>query len=359
MPDAVPAAAAPKKRRRRMAERVETPFYQHFLLPLTFGIYQLLRGMLDRMSPRHVYLFARGFAAAAWLMSSRHRQRAVRNLEIAYGPRFTPEQRHRIARRVVDHFFMSTMDAVLIPRLAASGRWRNVVDLTPEQERALDELQAHQGPVAFHTAHLGSWEMSAALAGFIGKKLNFVYRPLEHPQVDAELRKIRTVFGNEVFAKKGALRGYMRTLRDNGWLGVIADQNAGTGAAFLDFFGVAASTEVRHFPLYMKFKPRVITLFTVRDGNNYRFRMEGPFETAVNPAADPNAEAMRLGQWYLDRVREVADRHPEQYLWTHKRYTSRPAGAPSLYNNPGQPLDPAVLAAQPKAPIPPSSWTME
>ncbi len=344
------------KRKLNTAEKVKTPFYRWFVLPVTYGIYRVMRSLLDRLSPNQVYSVARFFAAIAWHTSSHHRGRVIRNLELAYGDRFTPSERHKIARRVLDHFFMTTMDLVLVPRLLGGDKWRNVVDMTPEQESQLRELASYDGPVVFHTGHMGSWEMGGALPNLFGKTMHFVYRPLEHPQVDQDVRRLRTVAGNQVFAKQGALRGYTRTLKEGGWLGVIADQNAGHEAAYLDFFGVAASTEVRFFPLYQRFNTRMVAAFVIRQGNQFRFTMEGPFEVKINREADPKEEAMRLGQWYLDQVRAMAEKYPEQYLWTHKRYGARPAGIPHLYNDLFKPIDPAILKAQPIPPVMPVSW---
>lgn len=350
----------PRKRKRKsMRERVQTPLYQNFVLPFTYGIYRLLMLMVDRMSPSQVYVFARGMAMVAWWLSGHHRGRVLRNIEIAYGDRFSEKQRLALAKRVMANFFMTVFDLAILPRYRADGTWRHLIDMTPEQEAALEELMAHEGPVVFHTGHLGSWEFAGGVPGMFGKKLNFVYRPLEHPQVDADVRRMRTVHGNEVFAKNGALRGYTRTLRDGGWLGVIADQNAGEGCAFLDFFGLAAATEVRYFPLYQRFKPRCVTIFVLRDGNRFHFKMVGPFETEVRPDADMVEESMRLAQWYIGCVEQVAREHPDQYLWTHKRYARRPVGVPGVYDGLFKPIDPAVIAAQPKAPIPPLDWKAE
>ncbi len=340
-----------KKRRKKTLEKIETPLYQYFLLPLSYGFFKLIVLMVERITPAQTYLFARSLALLSWGLSSAHRKRAWRNLEIAYGKRFDLATRKKIAREVVQHFFLTVFDVLLLPRYFTGEKWRQVLKMSPEQEKQLQSLGKHKGPVAFHTGHLGSWEVSAMLATLFKRKLHFVYRPLDHPDVDRDLKKYRTLFGYEAHAKVGALKGYVRALRQNDWLGVIADQNAGRYASYLNFFGVAASTETRYFKLYQRFAPRVVTTFAIREGFSFRFHLEGIFETTPDPEADPEEEALRIGQWYLDCIEEVAKKYPAQYLWTHKRYASRPAGVPSLYSDPDKPLDPSLLTAQPKAPF--------
>jgi len=352
-------AATKPKRRMSTRDRAETPLFKWFVLPVTFGIYKLLLTLVNRLSPSQAYAMARGCATLSWWLSRSHRGRVLRNLELAYGDRFSPKERMRVARRVLENFFMTVFDLAIIPRFQHEGDWRQIVDITDDQLAALEELASHDGPVVFHTGHLGSWEFAGALPGLMGKKVSFVYRPLDHPQVEADVKRIRTLFGQTVFPKQGAFRSYTRVLRDGGWLGVIADQNAGEGCAYLDFFGVPAATEIRYFPLYQRFKPKIVCMFALRDGNNFRFRVVGPFVGEVRPEADMVEEAIRLGNWYMGCVEHVAREFPEQYLWTHKRYARRPAGVPSLYQGLFKPIDPAVLAAQPKTPIPPETWKVE
>lgn len=338
---------------------MQEPLFRDFLMPLVTGIFTLLQLAIERMEPRHVYTLMHVCSLLAWYGSPRHANRTIRNIELAYGDRFTPEQRRAIGRNVVRHFFCTCADTMLLPRVYFGGRWRETLYLTDDQYARMQSLAGHDGPVAFHTGHMGCWEFAAGLAGCLGRKLALVYRPLEIPGIDEKLRNLRTVFGNEAYPKHGALRGYTRTLRAKGWLGVIADQNSGKRAAFLDFFGLPVSTEVSYFPLYQRYKPRVAALFVIREGFEFKFHLEGPYETHVNPDAPPLEEALRLGQWYIKCIENVARRYPEQYLWTHKRFTSRPPGAPSLYDDLGQPVDPASVAAQPRAPIAPADWAAE
>ena len=348
-------AATGKKRKKK----AEAPLYRYLIRPVTFALFTLLRGACWILPPAVIYLAARTVVWIGWQCSASRRRIVNRNLEIAFGDRYTTDERKGIARRSAQHFILSLLDLLILPRFYTGERWRDIVEMTPEQESFLAKLPAREVPLAFHTAHFGSWEFGPAILGLLGVKVSMVYRPLDFPRVDAEIGRLRCSAGNEVCPKEGALRGYVRTLRKNGCLGVIADQNAGRDGAFLSFFGVPVSTEVRHFALYRRFNARACAAFIERVGFQFKFRLRGVFEIALDPTADEATEAMRVGQWYNDCLQQVIEDAPDQYAWLHRRFRSRPAGAPSLYDNLDQPLDRTLLKKQPSEPILPPHWQQD
>lgn len=332
-----------------------TALFKYFVIPVTTFLFRGIARLMGVLPPRGVYAVARSFGLLIWYAGAKRRKIAIRNLEIAFGDEYSPKERRRIARRSVQHFSMTAFDVFLLPRYRGDD-WRARVTFTDEQKATLDRLAAHTGPVAFHNAHMGSWEFSTGVANYMGKTLGVVYRPLEFAPIDEEIRRLRTSQGVRAYAKKGALKGYLKTLKNNEWLGVIADQNAGRNAAFVDFFGVPASTEASYFPLYFRFDTLACAGFAIREGFDFRFRIDGLYTTAIDRSADPLDESMRLAQWYMACVENAVRKHPEQHNWMHKRWRSRPNGAPSLYENLGKPLDRRLLQQQPEAPIRPAKW---
>lgn len=346
----------PPKARRKRQRLTDTALFRYVIGPLVFVVYKGCQLICNIMPATVVYGFGRLLGLIGWYASSRRRGVAMRSLEIAFGDDYTIKERRRIGRQSFQHFMLTAMDVLRVPAIHRKGLWRQVVAMTPEEEAFAKGLADHDGPVAFHTAHMGSWEIASGLAAWSGSPCGVVYRPLDIPQLDAEVRRLRAAAGITLHPKRGALRGYVRTLRSNHWLGVIADQNAGSGGAFLNFFGVAASTQISYFPLYQRFQPRIVAVFLLRDGFKPRFHFSKFYTATCDPEANDLAEAMRLGQWYMDSLEDAVRLNPEQYCWAHTRWRSRPHGAPKLYENLGEPLAPGVLAAQPAAPIPPAKW---
>ena len=342
------------KRRFKTSRLKKTAIFRYFVMPLATVWFIGFSFVMKRLPPRCIYWSGRFFGLIVWMSSAKRRNIALRNLEIAFGNGYTVKERRRIARRSVQHFCITALEVFLLPRYVGDA-WMKRVNLTDEQREKFNIMAAHKGPVALHTGHMGSWEFSTGIINYTRRPLAAVYRPLELPAADREIRCLRMSQGIKVYAKKGALRGYVKTLKNNEWLGVIADQNAGSDAEFVNFFGVPAATEAGYFTLYSRFDTLICSFFMIRDGFRFKYSLEGLCLTKIEREADPAAEKMRLAQWYMNCLEKVVRAHPEQYNWLHRRWRSRPAGVPSLYKNLGQPLDPKVLKSQPPAPLPRSS----
>jgi KDO2-lipid IV(A) lauroyltransferase len=354
--DGSPATPRLVRTRRKTAAAVRTPLYRYLITPVVVLLFRVVQLGCRVLPPAWVYLATRGVALVVWHASSERRQFLLRNLDIALGDKYSVAERRRIGRQSVQHFLLTVMDLFLAPQHYLTGRWREFIEITPEQQQYIETLKQHPGPVAFFQGHCGSWEVGHAIAGLCGGQLALIYRPLEVPQIEAEVARRRGIFGNPVLPKKGALRGYLRMLRQNGWVGVIADQNAGRQGGFVSFFGVPVSTEIQHFQLFQRFPTRLCAIFVQRDGFRFRFRIRAFHQTEIRHDTDEHTEAMRLAQWYMDCVQRMAEESPEQYDWMHRRFRTRPPGAPSLYENLTQPLNRNLLRAQPPTPIPAANW---
>lgn len=340
-------------------ERMQAlPRWQQVMFTFSWYLLFPILWLLMRIGPSIAYPLARGIGNLVWLLSPKHRAKAVRNLEIAFGAELSDSERERIARASFRHFGYSFMDALMVPHLAAQGL--DDVTLGPT-DRLMELMRIHRASPssAFHIGHFGSWEVGCAMAGMIGLPLHLVYRPIDHPYLDTLVRRMRSWFGQHTHARKGALQGYRHALSSGEVLGVIADQNGGDFAAFVPFFRTLASTEVSYFPLYRRYKTRAFFVAMVREGESFRFRILGPWLAPQDKWRDLDAheEAMRMGRWYMECLERAIREAPEQYLWVHSRYKSRPGReGPSLYADLGLPLDEAILVQRGNTPLLPVSW---
>ncbi|MFW6413723.1 MAG: lysophospholipid acyltransferase family protein [Verrucomicrobiota bacterium] len=344
-----------EKRRFKSSKLNKNRIYRITAVPLLVLTFKIFKGIITALPVRAVYRLGKILGLVAWYASKRRRRIAERNLEIAFGDDYNRKERRTIARKSMQHFCLTALDVFLLPRYKGE-KWRDIVHLTEEQDEQLQSLAQHPGTVALHTGHLGSWETCSGVAAVSRRKLAIVYRALDIPAIDAEVRKLRTQAGHRAYEKSGALKGYIQSLKNNEWLGIIADQNAGSGAAFLSFFNVPAATEVSYFPLLLRFNTRIVAFFAIRNGFNFNFHCHGFYEITPSKTTDRREESLRLGQWYNDCIEEVVRQHPEQYCWVHRRWKSRPEHAPGLYDNIDQPLSPEVLQEQPASPINPRKW---
>lgn len=126
-------------------------------------------------------------------------------------------------------------------------------------------------------------------------------------------------------AKKD-VRGLLRTLLQGGVVAYSADQNFTYQSAFVPFFGIPAATLTATPDLARRGKAVVLPFWFHRGGDGrYRLRLEPQWSGW--PSNDPAADAAR----YMSELEQVVRQHPEQYLWVHRRFKTRPPGEADVY----------------------------
>ncbi len=186
-------------------------------------------------------------------------------------------------------------------------------------------LRAGRG-VLVATGHLGNWELSAFAHALITGPMNVVVRPLDNPLIDRIIQRRRELSGNTSISKRDIARPILKALEANQAVGMLLDHNwsADTGV-FVDFFGKEACTGTGFAKLAARSGAVVIPGFALWNESEKRhvLRFYPPVPVTGDAARD-TAEV----QAALERIiRE----HPEQWLWIHRRWKTRPAGEASLY----------------------------
>jgi Kdo2-lipid IVA lauroyltransferase/acyltransferase len=188
-------------------------------------------------------------------------------------------------------------------------------------------IRAGRG-VLFATAHLGNWELSAFAHALFRSPMEVVVRPLDNPLIDALVERRRALSGNRPIAKQEAARAILKALKANQAVGILIDQNSAPEAGvFVDFFGVPACAPVGFAKLAARSGAAVIPGFALWSEQERRYVLR--FYPAVPMTGDAASDTQAI-QTQLERViRE----YPEQWLWIHRRWKTRPTGAPSLYES--------------------------
>jgi len=256
-----------------------------------------------------------------WIMP-RHRQRARDHLRLAYGARISDRQIDRLALQSMQQLTMMAMESLFTPRLINEWTWSRYVRLRGT-DRALDLLLSGRGAILL-TGHYGNWELVGFTLAALGFPLVAVMRPFDNPHLNRLLVEVRAKRGLRLLYKKGATRSAGDVLVSGGVLGFIADQNAGRKGEFVDFFGRKASTYKSIALLAMQYRVPVIV--------GYARRLSGRFEYEVgcNRVIEPAEWAGRddplhwITQEYTRAIESFVREAPEQYLWMHRRWKSRP-----------------------------------
>lgn len=253
---------------------------------------------------------------------------ARRNLEIAF-PEMTAAERERIAvgtfeslgRHLgfVSHFKKFKHEDI-----------RELVEVVGREH--FDRAHAEGRGVLFFTGHFGSWEVFNLLPPAFGFGMNILVRRIDNPLVENYVDKMRTRFGSVTLDKTRAARTMFRVLENGELLGILADLNVQEKeGVFVDFFGVPASTTTSIAKLALKTSAVVLPAFAVweEEKKKYVVYLEPPVEYKPD---DNSPENIRdLTQKITATVEKYVRRYPEQWLWIHKRWNTRPPGEKTLY----------------------------
>lgn len=182
------------------------------------------------------------------------------------------------------------------------------------------------------TAHLGNWELLAYAHGLWGHPVTLVHRPMRNPLVDAAILRIRCRPGTRSLPKKSAAKDVVRALHDRQLLVMAADQNQTRSAGvFVDLFGVPACTTPGPARLAMATKVPVIPAFLVREGESGRHRVVILPDVEITRSGDREGDIVRNTQRCSDVIEGMMRAYPEQWIWFHKRWRTRPEGEPPIY----------------------------
>jgi KDO2-lipid IV(A) lauroyltransferase len=275
---------------------------------------------------------ARGFfivlAHVIRLLHGRLRRVALRNLEIAF-PELKPRERRRIARRLFTHLGRQLAEFCLLPRYTRANVGRVAIYDGFENFAA---AQARGKGVLFLTAHFGGWEIGSFVHSLHGHPLHIVIRPLDNPYLDRMVDRYRTLHGNRTFPKQDFARGLLEAMRAGETVGILMDQNMTPPAGvFVDFFGQPACTASGLARVALRTDAAVVPAFTIWDDQLGKYRVHFDPALTLQRTGDDEADAVANTALFTRVIEEYARKYPEQWLWVHRRWKTRPEGAPPLY----------------------------
>lgn len=207
----------------------------------------------------------------------------------------------------------------------------NLVEIVGREEN-FDPAQASGRGILFFTGHFGSWEVFHLLSPAFGYGMNVLVRRIDNPLVENYIEKFRSRFGAVTLDKTKSARKMFRVLERGELLGMMADLNVQEKeGVFVDFFGVPASTTTSIAKLALNTDAVLMPAFAVWEESKRKYVVH--LETPIEYEKTENAEAdiKNLTQDITNIVEKYVRRYPEQWMWIHKRWNTRPKGEPELY----------------------------
>src|ERR1700691_4861987 len=282
-------------------------------------------GLLPRPVARFV---GASFAAAAYAFRRPLRRAAMFNLALAF-PDWSETQRKRVIRRMTQQIGWMAAEFSQFPRYTRFNIEKIVV---LDGFENFDAARRRGKGVLFLTGHMSAWELAPFAHALYGYPLHFLVRPITNRRVDHLINGYRCRSGNQPIEKNRSARAMLKVLSDGGTVGVLADHNTALEeGVFADFFGVPASTTSGLARIALRTDAAVVPGFLFWDESlgKYRLRFEPPVELARS--GDEEADVRENTQRFTSVIERYVRAHPEQWLWVHKRWKTRPPGEPAIY----------------------------
>ncbi|MCM2318351.1 MAG: lipid A biosynthesis lauroyl acyltransferase [Pseudomonas sp.] len=266
----------------------------------------------------------RVLGALMLLVAKSRRRIAARNIELCF-PELSAAERARLLR---ENF---ASNGIAFFEMAMSWWWPSARLARLAHVEGLEHLQAAQREgqgVILMSLHFTTLEIGASLLGQL-HTIDGMYREHKNPLFDYIQRHGRERHNLDASAiERDDVRGMLKVLRAGRAIWYAPDQDYGRKQSiFVPLFGVPAATVTATSKFARLGKARVVPFTQQRlaDGSGYRLTIHPPL--ADFPGDSEEADCLRINQWIEQAVRQC----PEQYLWAHRRFKTRPEGAPKLY----------------------------
>ena len=295
---------------------------------LEFGLVWVVArvlGCLPRTSARGL---AGALASAVYLAFGRLRRVGQRNLELAF-PQQTQVWRDNVLRGVYRHLGWQLVEFCRMEQYTAQNtrQWIRTEGL----ERYLAARERGKGVLVL-TGHLGAWELSSLYHSLMGFPMGMVIRRLDNRLLDGFVNGIRCMHGNKVLHKDDFARGLLKAMHDGETVGILMDTNmTPPQGMFVNFFGRSACTASGLARVALKTGAAVVPGFMLWEPGEQRYVLHFGEELHLARSGDHEADVLAATQQCAAVTEAWIRRYPDQWLWIHRRWKTRPAGEPGLY----------------------------
>jgi KDO2-lipid IV(A) lauroyltransferase len=315
-----------KARRRAPVTELKLNFWSRSLFYLMVGVLHGLSIIPDFILMR--LGVAGGFIG--YLLDRRHVKIGMRNLAIAFPERGEAERR-RILRASYLNLGRGAAEYIRLCGFFYRSLKRRVGYRRFDYWQELQRRYPGRGLLIL-SAHFGNFELLSAAHAMYGNQISLVHHTQRFAAGDALMTFVRERAGVTVIRKHAAARAVLRSLKRGGSVGIPYDQNAKRSeAVFVPFFNEIAATSSGLARLVAISGALVVPVFIVRQPDRRTHRIEIQDEIPVQRSDDTAADIEENTCRFVKALEDMVRRYPEQFLWTHRRYRTRPRGMSPVY----------------------------
>lgn len=281
--------------------------------------------LIPGLSRTTILRLARWGGRVGWTFARRDRRIAMANLDLAFGESKSIAEKHAIVRQSFQNFVQTGLDYFWFAR----DREQRMREWTVVDESARRWMRP--GKLVGVTAHFGNWEILGWLFALHGASISSVAKPVKNPLIDLEINRIRTLSGQNIIPREGALRALVRVLKNEGVVALLLDQDTlpAEGGVFVPFFGLPVPISTAGAGLAIKLKAPVLMAYCTcqPDGRYFCYGRDVFLPESVE-GLSPEEFTAKITLALEQELR----RNPGYWLWSYKRWKRRlPDFDPSRY----------------------------
>ena len=267
-------------------------------------------------------------ASAMYAMLPKLRRTAQFNLRVAF-PEWDASRRSEVIHGMVRNLGWMAAEFARFPKDARDNIEETVI--LDGHENFLNGQRRGKG-VLYLTGHIGAWELSSFAHALYGFPLHYMARPLDNSRVDALVNRYRGLSGNQPIFKNESARALLKILKEAGTVGILADQNTmPEEGMFVDFFGKAACTTTGIARVALHTDAAVVPGYAFWDDTIRKYRLRFEPEVELVRTGDTERDVFVNTQKFAKVLETIIRKHPEQWVWVHARWKTRPKGEAELY----------------------------
>jgi Kdo2-lipid IVA lauroyltransferase/acyltransferase len=267
-------------------------------------------------------------ARAAYYLHARLRRVGQRNLALAM-PELTSRERRAVVKRVFTNLGRLLAEFSQFPRMNR-GNIEKIVEYDGFEN--YERASARGRGVLMLTGHVGAWELCAFAQGIYGHPLSFLVRPLDNPRLNRLITRYRELSGNRTIDKNRSVKPVLEVLRSGEDVGLLIDVNTlPDQGVFCDFFGIPACSTTGLAVFALRADAPVVPGFLIWDERLRKHRLRFEPEIPLIRTGDFREEVALNTARFTREIEDYARRYPDQWLWVHKRWHTRPDGESDLY----------------------------
>lgn len=287
-------------------------------------VYRLVRFFifLSGVMPRVAWLKFCGFLGRlGYVFAKKTRRLTLAHLSLAYGKEKSQKEIRKLSRLVFEYLGKNTGEMLRATKVETLEELKKFLVVNGMEH--YDAAHKKGRGVIFLTCHLGAFDLQVSAMALQGLNPNIIGTPLKNRKLNELLWNYRNKYGAVAIARGRETFKLLKVLKSGGSVALLIDQDTKVKSRFVNFFGKAAATPIGATVLALKTGAAVVPTY-VHLASDWKQHMTILPEIPLTITGDEEADIMTNTQALSDFIEATIRRHPEQWVWMHQRWKTRP-----------------------------------